>query len=80
MNDQEVTMHQPLQHRQAGLKAQALSAEVAGLGLKLAGSVPPALRFLADQLCRALCSVPLNLAEGHGWTGRGSTTTERSSR
>ena len=50
--------------------AQALATEAAGVVLRIAGSVPPAMRFLADQLCRAACSVPLNLAEGHGRNGR----------
>ncbi len=69
MNDPEVTMHEALPNRKPGLHAHTLAVEAAGSVLRLVAQVPSSVRFLADQARRAACSVPLNLAEGHGRSG-----------
>ncbi len=62
-------MHDPLPPSQPGLHAHALAVETAGAVLRLVSTVPSTVKFLADQVRRAACSVPLNLAEGHGRSG-----------
>ena len=52
------------------LLAHELSLEAAGMVFRLVDRVPPSSRDLADQARRAASSVPLNLAEGSGRTGR----------
>lgn len=56
--------------RQSNLIAYSKALEAAGMALKLVQTVPAPLRSLADQVVRAASSVPANLAEGHGRSGR----------
>ncbi len=68
MNNQEVIMrnlvHQP------GLIAHRKALEAAGIAISLVLRVPAPLRSLADQVIRSASSVPANLSEGHGRSGR----------
>ena len=68
MNDPEVTMA-AIPHQQ-DLVAYTRALEAAGDALALVRRAPAPLRSLADQLVRAACSVPGNLAEGQDRTGR----------
>ncbi len=69
MNDPEVTMPDTRQPSHP-LHAVNLAMEAASIALALARRVPAPLRPVADQLIRSVSSVPANLAEGHGRTGR----------
>ena len=53
-----------------GLIAHSVALEAAGMALALVQGVPAPLKPLADQVIRAASSVPANLAEGQGRTGR----------
>jgi len=68
MNDPEVTMSDVLAKTNLVVHSKALDA--AGAAIKLVMRVPAPLRPIADQVIRSESSVPANLAEGHGRSGR----------
>lgn len=68
MNDTEVTMQNALPSNTLDVHSVAL--EAAGLSITLVTRVPAPLKSIADQVIRSASSVPANLSEGHGRTGR----------
>jgi four helix bundle protein len=68
INDPEVTMHNPPDN--TNLIAHSKALEAAGSAVRLAMRVPAPLKPIADQVIRSASSVPANLAEGHGRSGR----------
>ena len=68
MNDPEVTMSNALTNTKLIAHEKALDA--AGIAITLVMKVPAPLKSIADQVIRSASSVPANLAEGHGRTGR----------
>ena len=68
MNNQEVIMRNALPT--TGLIAHRKALEAAGIAISLVTRVPAPLKSIADQVIRSASSVPANLSEGHGRTGR----------
>jgi len=68
MNDPEVTMS--ITFASTNLMAHSKALDAAGTAIKLVMRVPAPLRPIADQVIRSASSVPANLAEGHGRSGR----------
>jgi len=53
-----------------GLIAHDKALEAAGIAIALVMKVPSPLKTIADQVIRSASSVPANLSEGHGRSGR----------
>jgi len=68
MNDPEVTMNKALPKN--NLIATEKATEAAAAAISLVKRVPAPLKSIADQVIRSASSVPANLAEGHGRSGR----------
>jgi len=68
MNNPEVTMQQTA--RQTGFDALDKANEAAIIAISLGMRVPAPLKSIADQVIRSASSVPANLAEGRGRSGR----------
>jgi four helix bundle protein len=68
MNDPEVTMSDAPTN--TNLIAHEKALEAAGDAITLVLRVPAPLKSIADQVIRSASSVPANLAEGQGRTGR----------
>ena len=68
VNETEVTMSNAVPETK--LVAHEKAVEAAGIAIALVMRVPAPLKSIADQVVRSASSVPANLAEGHGRTGR----------
>ena len=60
----------PVPTAKGRLKAHELALQAAGIAISVVLRLPPQLKALGDQVIRAASSVPANLAEGAGRTGR----------
>ena len=54
----------------SGLEAGTVAIQAAGVALRIARRVPSPFKSIADQVIRSAASVPANLVEGNGRTGR----------
>ena len=68
MNDPEVTMNNALPKNNFIATEKAIVAAAAAISLVT--RVPAPLKSIADQVVRSASSVPANLSEGHGRSGR----------
>ncbi len=68
MNNPEVTMRGPQTTSSFIVHSKAIDA--AGIAIEAVLKVPAPLKSLADQVIRSASSVPANLAEGAGRSGR----------
>ena len=68
VNETEVTMSKAV--AETRLVAHEKAVEAAGKAIALVMRVPAPLKSIADQLIRSASSVPANLAEGRGRSGR----------
>jgi len=68
MNDPEVIMSNALAN--TNLVAHSKALEAAGVAITLVMRVPAPLKSIADQVIRSASSVPANLAERRGRSGR----------
>jgi four helix bundle protein len=71
MNNPEVIMHENQQSTRFDALETATIA--AGIAISLAMRVPAPLKSIADQVIRSASSIPANLAEGAGRSGRDRT-------
>ena len=63
-------MHDETHNPNRGLLAHRVALEGAALAIELAAGISAPLKSLADQVIRSAASVPANLAEGTGRSGR----------
>jgi len=71
MNTQEDTMLE--QRPKTKFIAHSKAIEAAGIAISLVMKIPAPLKSIADQVIRSASSVPANLAEGAGRSGRDRT-------
>ena len=75
-NKQEVTMHN--QRPTNRFIAHEKALEAASIAISVVLNVPAPLRSLADQVVRSASSVPANLSEGAGRSGKTAHATGES--
>ena len=68
MNNPEVTMHD--RQNPTGFDAHDKAIQAAAIAISLVMRVPAPLKLIADRFIRAASSVPANIAEGAGRSGR----------